>query len=103
MADDPVDLDKRRGTAAMMATELRRQRLYEFQTDQAQVRRRQQELEALLVAAPAESWPEAAAKALYLIQLYADTAEAQEPRRQALITQTLEDLERLCDRAKAPS
>ena len=42
-------------------------------------------------------------KALDLIQLYADTVEAQEPRRQALITQTLEDLERLCDRAKAPS
>jgi len=31
------------------------------------LRRRQEELEKLLLAAPAETWPEAAAKAQYLI------------------------------------
>lgn len=100
MTDDPVDLDERRGMAAQQATEMRRQRLHEFQADQAALRRRQEELERLLLAAPAETWPEAAAKAQYLIQLFAATAEAQDPRRKELIAHALDDLARLCDRAK---
>ncbi len=102
MTDDPVDLDEHRGMAAQRATELRRQRLHEFQADQAALRHRQEELEELLVAAPAETWPEAAAKAQYLIQLFADTPEAQDPRRKELIAHALDDLNRLCDRAKEP-
>lgn len=100
LTDDPVDLDERRGMAAQKATELRRERLHEFQADQAALRRRQEELEKLLLAAPAETWPEAAAKAQYLIQLYAATPEAQDPRRKALVQHALDDLARLCDRAK---
>jgi len=100
MTDDPVDLDERRGMAAQQATEMRRQRLHEFQADQAALRRRQEELERLLLAAPAETWPEAAAKAQYLIQLFAATAEAQDPRRKELIAHALDDLARLCDRTK---
>jgi hypothetical protein len=69
MTDEPVDLDEHRGMAAQIATDIRRQRLHEFQVDQAALRRRQEELEKLLLAAPAETWPEAAAKAQYLIQL----------------------------------
>jgi len=103
MTDDPVDLDERRGMAAQQATEMRRQRLHEFQADQAALRRRQEELERLLLAAPAETWPEAAAKAQYLIQLFAATPEAQDPRRKELIAHALEDLSRLCDDAKEPS
>jgi hypothetical protein len=60
--DDPVDLDEHRGMAAQKATEIRRQSLREFQADQAALLRRQEELEKLLLAAPAETWPEAAAK-----------------------------------------
>jgi hypothetical protein len=100
MTDDPVDLDERRGMAAQQATKMRRQRLHEFQADQAALQRRQEELERLLLAAPAETWPEAAAKAQYLIQLFAATAEAQDPRRKELIAHALDDLARLCDRAK---
>lgn len=100
MADGPVDLDEHRGMAAQVATDIRRQRLHEFQADQAALRLRQEELERLLLAAPAESWPEAAAKAQYLIRLFAATAEAQDPRRKELIAHALEDLTRLCDRAK---
>jgi len=100
MTDDPVDLDERRGMAAQQATEMRRQRLHEFQADQAALRRRQEELERLLLAAPAETWPEAAAKAQYLIQLFAATAEAQDPRRKELIAHALDDLAQLCDRTK---
>jgi hypothetical protein len=101
--DDPVDLDEHRGMAAQEATEVRRQRLHEFQDDQMALRRRQEELENLLLAAPAETWPEAAAKAQYLIQLFAATPEAQDPRRKKLIAHALDDLTLLCDRAKDPS
>ncbi len=103
MTKNPVDLDEHRGMAAQEVTEDRRQRLHEFQVDQVALRRRQEELENLLLAAPAETWPEAAAKALYLIQLFAATPEAQDPRRKELIAHTLDDLNRLCDRAKEQS
>ena len=103
MGDEPVDLDKHRDRVAMRATEMRRQRLYEFQEDQAALKRRQEELEKLLLADPAETWPEAAAKALYLIQLFADTLEAQDPRRKKLIAHALDDIDRLSKRTKDTS
>lgn len=103
MADEPVELDEHRGMAAQKATEIRRQHLHDFQADQAALRRRQEQLEQLLLAAPAETWPEAAAKAQYLIQLFAATAEAQDPRRKELIAHALDDLTRLCERAEKPS
>ena len=103
MTDNPVDLDEYRDKTAKIATDIRREHLHEFQADQAALRRRQEELEKLLLAAPAETWPEAAAKAQYLIQLFAATPEAQNPRHKKLIAHTLDDLTRLCDRAKEPS
>lgn len=103
MADDPVELDERRGMFAQKATELRRRQLSDFQAAQDALRRRQEELEVQLLAAPAETWPEAAAKVQYLIQLYAATSEAQDPRRKQLIAQALDDLARLSDREKEPS
>lgn len=103
VTDNPVELDEHRGMAAQKATEIRRQHLQQFQADQAALRRRQEELEQLLLAAPAETWPEAAAKAQYLIQLFAATAEAQDPRRKELIAHALDDLNRLCDRTGEPS
>jgi hypothetical protein len=97
MNDDPVDLDEHRGMNAQKATEDRRQSLQTFQADQEALRRRQEELEKLLLAAPAETWLEAAAKAQYLIHLFADTPQAQDPRRKELIAHALEDLTRLCE------
>jgi hypothetical protein len=99
MTDDPVDLDERRGMAAQKATEIRRQQLQDFQANQAALGRQQEELEKLLLAAPAETWVEAAAKAQYLIHLFAATPEARDPRRKELIAHALDDLARLCDRA----
>lgn len=97
MTEGPVELDGRRGMAAQKATELRRERLLAFQHQQEALRLRQEELEKLLLAAAAETWPEAAAKAQYLIQLFAATSEAQDPRRKQLIANTLDDLVRLSD------
>jgi len=98
--DDPVDLDNHRGMAAQKATMIRREHLRAFEVDQAALRQRQEDLECLLLAAPAETWPEASAKAEYLIRLFASTGSAQEPRRQELIANVLADLSRLCDREK---
>jgi hypothetical protein len=96
--DDPVDLDERRGTAGRMATNIRRHSLKEFEAAQESLRRRQEELETQLLAEPAETWPEAAAKAQYLIRLYAATNEGQDARRQKLIERALGDLARLMER-----
>jgi hypothetical protein len=99
MNSGPIDLDEHRGMAAQKLTEIRR-RLHEVQEDQAALRQRQDEFESLLLAAPVKTWPEAAAKAQYLIRLFAATPEAQSPRRKELIANALDDLAHLCDHAK---
>ena len=98
MTDDPVALDQHRGLGAQKATELRRQQQHDYQADQAVLRRRQEDLEGQLLAAPAETWPDAAAKARYLIGLFAASPEALDPRLKKLIAHALEDLDRLCAR-----
>jgi len=82
--------------AAQRDTEIRR-RLSGVKADQAAVRARQDELEGFLLATEATTWPEAAAKARFLIQLYAGTPEGQDPRRQKLIANTIAELDRLSD------
>jgi hypothetical protein len=82
--------------AAQRDTEIRR-RLSGVKADQAAVRARQDELEGFLLATEATTWQEAAAKARYLIQLYAETPEGQDPRRQKLIASAIADLDRLSD------
>ncbi len=96
MTDKPVDLDRRRGMAAQKATEARRL-LAEIRANERALRERRDELEAHLLAAPASNWREAAAKAHYLLGLFAETAQGQDPRKQALIEAVLEDFARLSD------
>jgi hypothetical protein len=96
MTNEPIELDEHRGMNAQKATEIRR-RLHEVQVDQAALRERQAELEKFLVAAPATTWAEAAAKARYLLQLFAGTAEARDARRQKLISDVLDELTRLAE------
>jgi hypothetical protein len=96
MTDDPVPLDEHRGMAAQKATEIRR-RLTEVQTDQAALHQRQAEFETFLLAAPATTWLEAAAKARYLLQLFAATSGGQDLRRQQLIASVLDDLAKLSE------
>lgn len=103
MTDDPIDLDDHRGMAAKKTTKVRRQRLQELEVAQAAFRCRQEELEQLLLAAPAETWAEAAAEALYIIQLYSATPDAQDPRRKALIAHALADLTRLSEGTEGQS
>jgi hypothetical protein len=61
MTDEPIDLDEHRGMAAQRATDIRR-RSGKVAADQAELRRRQEEIEQSLLAAPSATWPEAAEK-----------------------------------------
>jgi len=94
MTDKAIELDGHRGMAAQKATELRRL-LADVEANERALRERQDELEAHLIAAPAANWPEAAEKARYLLNLFAATLSAQDPRRQTLIAAVLADFQRL--------
>ncbi len=94
MTDKTVDLDQHRGMAAQKTTELRRL-LADVEANEKVLRLRQEELETQLLAAPATNWQEAADKARYLLNLFAGTAAAQDPRRQKLIAAVLADFTRL--------
>jgi hypothetical protein len=52
-------------------------------------------LETQLLSAPAANWHDAAEKARYLLNLFATTLGAQDPRRQKLIAAVLADFKRL--------
>jgi hypothetical protein len=101
MTDEPIVLDQRRGMAAQKATVIRRH-LAEVEADQAALRERQGELEKVLAAAPAQTWLEAAEKARYLIDLFAATAQGQDPRRQRLIESVIDDFRRLSEATPHP-
>jgi hypothetical protein len=95
MTDETIDLDQHRGMVAQKATELRRL-LTEVREDREALHARQHALEAQLIAAPAETWEDAAEKARYLLTLFASSIDAQDPRRQKLIAAVLDDFKRLC-------
>ena len=94
MTDKTIDLDRHRGMAAQKATELRRL-LTSVEANEKELRLRQQELETQLLAAPAGNWHDAADKARYLLNLFAATVSAKDPRRQQLVAAVLADFQRL--------
>jgi hypothetical protein len=94
MTDKPVDLDQHRGMAAQKATDLRRL-LAEVEVNEKALRQRQDELEEHLVASPAANWHEASEKARYLLNLFAASLAAQDPRKQRLVAAVLSDFKRL--------
>jgi hypothetical protein len=101
MTDRTIELDKHRGMAAQKATELRRL-VTEVASERARLRARQEELEKFLNAAPALTWAEAVEKARYLLTLFAACSEAEDPRRQRLIANLLDDFEHLLGRSDQP-
>ena len=96
MTDKTVDLDLHRGMAAQKATKLRRL-LADVEANEEALRVGQEELETHLMAAPAKDWHEAAEKARYLLNLFAATLTAEDPRRQKLIAAVLADFNRLSE------
>jgi len=102
MTDDPVDLDQRRGLASQKSTEIRR-RLQEVEEADAALRLRKDEFESFLITAPATTWPEAAAKARYLLHLFSSSLDPEDTHAQRLIARTLDDLVRLSGDVRALS
>jgi len=94
MTEKTIDLDQHRGMAAQKATELRRL-LAGVEENEKALRLQQEELESHLLAAPAANWHEAADKARYLLNLFAVTQAAQDPRKQKLISAVIADFKRL--------
>ncbi|MFZ0424176.1 MAG: hypothetical protein WAL80_14965 [Xanthobacteraceae bacterium] len=94
MTEKTIELDVHRGMSAQKATNLRRL-LADVEANEKELRLRQDELEAHLLAAPAANWHEAADKVRYLLNLFTPTTAAQDPRRQKLIAAVLADFSRL--------
>jgi hypothetical protein len=92
--DDPVDLDKHRGMAAQKATDMRRL-LADVEANAKTLRERQGMVEAEILATPATSWPEAVAKARYVLNLYSAGLAASDTHHRDLVTAVIADLARL--------
>ena len=96
MSDEPFDLDKHRGMAAQKATDLRRI-LADVENNAKDLRQRQGVLENHLLSVPAASWPEAAAKARYVLNLYAAGLAPADTHHRDLVAAVLADFARLSD------
>ena len=89
-----VDLDRHRGMAAQKATDIRRV-LAEVEANAKILRDRQGDVEIQLLAVPAISWAEAAAKARYVLNLYAADLAPTDTRHRDLVAAVLADFTRL--------
>ena len=94
MSDTPLDLDRHRGMAAQKATDIRRA-LAEVENNARDLRERQGALEKELLSVPATSWPEAAAKARYVLNLYAAGLGPANTHHRDLVAAILADFARL--------
>jgi hypothetical protein len=94
----PVDLDKHRGMAAQKATDIRRV-LADVEANAKLLRDHQGVVEAQMLAVPSASWAEAAAKARYVLNLYASELTPADSHHRDLVAAVLADFARLSDGA----
>jgi hypothetical protein len=99
MSDNPVDLDKHRGMASQKATDIRRV-LADVEANAKLLRDRQGILERQLLSAAATSWPEAAAKARYVLNLYGAGLAPSDTHHRDLVAAVLADFSRLSGEAE---
>ena len=96
MNDIPIELDKHLGMAAQKATDIRRV-VADVETKAKLLRDHQGVVEIQLLAAPASSWTEAAAKARYVLNLYAAQLPPADTHHRDLVAAVLADFVRLSD------
>ena len=94
MTDNPIELDKHRGMAAQKATDIRRV-IADVEVNAKLLRDKQGVLELEILGAPATSWPEAVAKARYVLNLYSASLPATDTHHRDLVAAVLADLTRL--------
>ena len=90
----PIELDKHRGMAAQKATDIRRV-IAEVEANARLLRDRQGVVEIEILAVPAISWPEAVAKARYVLNLYSASLPPTDTHHRDLVAAVLADLTRL--------
>ena len=98
MSEEPLDLDKHRGMAAQKATEIRRA-LADVEKNARQLREQQGQVERELLSIQATSWPEAAAKARYVLNLYAAGLAPGDAHHRDLVAAIFADFARLADKS----
>jgi len=96
MNDRPLDLDKHRGMAAQKATDMR-SILADVENNARDLRDRQGLLESQLLSFRRRHWPEAAAKARYILTSYAAGLAPTDKRHRDLINVRAADFDRLCN------
>src|SRR6266545_7163007 len=94
VSETPIELDKHRGMAAQKATDIRRI-LAEVEANAKLLRDKQGVVEIEILAAPAASWPEAVAKARYVLNLYSAGLAPTDTHHRDLVAAVLADLTRL--------
>ena len=94
MTETPIELDKHRGMAAQKATDIRRG-IAEVEANAKLLRDKQGIVELQLLAVPATSWPEAVAKARYVLNLYSAGLAPDDTHHPDLVAAVLADLTRL--------
>jgi hypothetical protein len=94
MSELPVDLDSHRGMAAQKATDIRRV-VADVEANAKLLRDRQGVVEIQLLAVPAACWAEAAAKASYVLNLYAAALAPTDRHHRDLVAAVLADFARL--------
>ena len=98
MTDEPLNLDRHRGIEAQKATKVRRA-LAVLENNAKELRDQQAGVENELLSIPAASWPDAAAKARYVLNLYAAGLSPEDSRHRALVAAIFEDFARLTHEA----
>jgi len=94
VTETPIELDKHRGMAAQKETDIRRV-IAEVEANAKLLRDKQGVVESQLLAVPATSWPEAVAKARYLLNLYSASLAPNDTHHRDLVAAVLADLTRL--------
>ena len=94
VTDIPIELDRHRGMAAQKATDIRRV-LADVEANAKLLRDKQGMLEIQLLAVPAASWPEAVAKAHYVLNLYSASLPPTDTHHRDLVAAVLADFARL--------
>ena len=98
MTDKPLDLDRHRGMAAQKATDIRRIQA-DVETSAKDMRDRQAAVDSQLLTVPAASWPEAAAKARYVLSLYAAGLASDDTHHRDLVAAVFADFSRLSEQS----
>jgi hypothetical protein len=94
LTDTPIELEKHRGMAAQKATDIRRV-LTEVEANAESLRQKQSIVENQLLAVPAIDWPEAVAKARYVLNLYLSSLAPSDTHYRDLVRAVPADLDRL--------